>query len=1002
MLKSDALFLTTILFVLLSLFTFFHGMFLTTSPLPDISDKNPIDESTKWFEPKSKVIMLVFDGLRFDYLFEDPSIPEKQSFKQEKSHVFPEILAKSPEKVVICRAYADTPTLTVQRVPSLVTGSLPPKANTLLAFGALPLHEDSVIKQAHLAGRKPYFSGDPLWNEFFPEDLITTTETRSFDIKDERPDDESIGFLQSTIKKDDFNLVIAHLMSVDHVSHAHGLASPKMSEAIKVMDKVILDVMDLMDDETTLFVMGDHGVDFAGEHGHGSPGETNTVIIGYHKKGFQKYKQHNLSEIMKSVNETDKQVKQEDFVPTLSMLLGLPIPFSNMGSIISDMYPATSYPQSSTCPDSSFEIQMLHDNYLNALQIYKYVVKFQKEYSVYKTDQFHYVKQLLDEIQADYQNVQQNLDKCSQIHSMVVSLVKKCQNFSSEVYRITRGAGTWNDPVSLLGIFTLVLIVVCYMLLIQYVYNYGQQEEHLFANLKEFCLILKSLVPLGVLLPIFSTTAWYLGYKKGIWAFVGAFLGVIFWFIGALSIFLLKNKEYKQINSDKELDAFPSTKDRNVQVISISAYKADDSSSKKDESGIDDPEDMLATEQARSLQKHQDESPLFSHGGQIKPFLSSSSLFLFQNVKYALCLVAIFGVLLYLIHVKNFLVLNVRYARPASPFIAVLLVGYRLGTIFRGKMTPIMVLTSLICVILKFQGFTLMLTNFRVALGFLIAADWVWHEVDFIVKGMNTHKAWGYAHFASFGLVVLYNCVRSHEGFWVDIALPRTIYALVFGIIIARKAIKVEPEVFKRNVQLSIVILLFLIRIKREIIGLALFLVLVKLISQVFLKADKKNYLYPIAIAMASYVGLFTLEFTDFFIPFNFTVAFIGLSKFNIILSPLLFLISYLSTFIVGFIEMSHYHQTLDSSVGQSQSSPRKLAESENYEKDPSPLTIGHVKIMKKRDILLYVAYFNVVMISACVRLFVMRESHFNVVLEKFLLDALFYLVAIGVGYFMF
>jgi hypothetical protein len=884
-----------------------------------------------------------------------------------------------------------------------VTGSLPPKANTLLAFGALPLHEDSVIKQAHLAGRKPYFSGDPLWNEFFPDDLITTTETRSFDIKDERPDDESIGFLQSTIKTNDFNLVIAHLMSVDHVSHAHGLASPKMAEAIKVMDKVILDVMDLMDDETTLFVMGDHGVDFAGEHGHGSPGETNTVIVGYHKKGFQKYKQNNLHDIMKSVNETDKQVKQEDFVPTLSMLLGLPIPFSNMGSIISDMYPATSYPQSSACPENSFEIQMLRDNYLNVIQIFKYFGKFQNEYNVYKPDQYRYVKQLFEEIISDYQNIEQNLDKCSQMNTMAVSLVKKCQNFSSEVYRITRGAGTWNDPVSLLAIFTLVLIVVCYVLLIQYVYNYGQQEQDLFANLSEFCLNLKSLIPLGIILPIFSTTAWYLGNKKGIWAFVGAFLSMIFWFIGSLSIFLLRNKGYKQINSDKELDSSPSRKDRNVQVISLSAYKADDSSSKKDESGIDDPEDILTTEQGRSLQRHQDDVSLFNRGGnQIKPFLSSSSLFLFQNVKYALCLVAIFGVLLYLIHVKNFLVLNVRYARPASPFIAVLLIGYRIGTIFRGRMTPIMVVTSLICVVLKFQGFTLMLTDFRVALGFLIAADWIWNEVDYIVKGMNTHKAWGYAHFASFGLVVLYHSLKSYEGFWVDVALPRTIYALLFGIIVARKLIKVEPEVFKRNVQLCVVILLFLIRIKREIIGLALFLVLVKFISQVFLRADKKNYLYPIAIAMASYVGLFTLEFTDFFIPFNFSVAFIGLSKFNIILSPLLFLISYLSTFIVGFIEMSHYHQTLDSSVGQSQNSPRKLAESENYEKESSPLTIGHVTIMKKRDILLYVAYFNVVMISACVRLFVLRESHFNVVLEKFLLDALFYLVSIGVGYFMF
>jgi len=995
MLKSNVLFLTTILFVFLALFTFFHGMFLTTSPLPNVSHINPLDDSTKWFEPKSKVIMLIYDGLRFDYLFDDPTVPTKESYKFEKSHLFQELLVKSPEKVVVCRAFADTPTLTVQRVPSLSTGGLPPKANTLLAFGALPLSEDSIVKQAHLAGRKPYFTGDTLWNEFFPNDLITTTETRGFDIKDENVDDESIAFIHDTIKNKEFNLIIGHLMAVDHMSHAHGIGDERMSQAVKAMDQVIRDVIDIMDDSTTLFVMGDHGTDFHGEHGHGSPGETNTAIIGFHKKGFQKYNQ-DFSPIMRSINETKAQVRQEDFVPTVSMLLGNPIPFSNLGQIISDMYPVGSYPQLENCKDSSFEIQMLRDNYLNNLQIWKYFVENQREYNVYQPGDVKKTEKFLQEIGSDYNNIQDTLknpEKCSQVHQMVIDTIQKCQQFSAQVFKLTRNSGTWNVPVTLIGMGSLVLILVCYFIIIQYIYNYVPQEEKMFSNIQDFGLSLKNLIPLGIMLPIISTVTWYLGHKRGIYGFVGAFLGLVFWFIGSTSIFLLKKKEEKGYSPDREQAS-------NVQVISLSTAKEKSSDlSKKDDSNYDDPEEISPSGQAKK--KYQDDTPLFNGNNENTPFLPSSSFFLFQNLRYTAILVGIFVLTLYLIHVKNFLVLNVRYAKPASPFIAILLIGYRLGTIFRGKMAIIMVATAILCAAFISQGMDLMDIRLRVALGLLIAADWVWSEVHYIVKGLNTHKAWGYAHLTAFALVCLYNFVSKQEGFYVDILLPKTVYALLFGIIVMRKVIRVEPEVFKRNVQLCIVTLLFLIRLQREIIGLALFMVFLKFLTQRFERANTKNFLYPIAIAMASYVGLFTLEFTDFFIPFNFTVAFIGLSKFNMLLSPLLFLISYLSTFIFGFIQLSHYHQYIDSNAGQFK--PMRLHDSESSEDDEKPtfLPVGHAKIIKKRNIILFVIYFNIVMISASIRLFVLRESHFNVILEKYLLDMLFYLVSIGVGYFM-
>jgi len=1008
MLKSSGFFSLTIIFVLFALFTIFHGMFLTTSTLANNSDKSPLDGSPQWFQTKSKVIYLVMDGLRFDYLFKDTLIPEPELYKQERSHLFHEIFLNSPEKLIVCKAYADTPTLTVQRIPSVVTGGLPPKANIIMAFGALPIKEDSLIRQAHLAGRKPYFSGDSLWNDFFPDDLITTTETRSFDIKDDDVDVATVNFIDYITKNKDFNLVIGHMLALDHMGHYRGLGDPKLAEAIQHTDQLIKNIMDIMDENTTLMIVGDHGMDYSGEHGHGTPGETNTAIVAYHKKGFQKYNQ-DLSQVMRSINETTKLVKQEDIVPTISMLLGLPIPFSNMGQILTDAYPVGSFPLLEICPESSFEVQAVRDNYVNSLQIWNYFQENQEQSHLFKKPVYKYVQSLLKELESKYNEIQQmtkSPEKCSQIHEKAIDAILKSQFFATEVYRITRNTGSYDIPMVFLGIFALVLVTICYFLITQYIYMFGPQEQRLAFNLKNFCLSLKSLIPLAIILPIASTCAWYYGKKTGIYAFVGAYLSVIFWFIGSLSIFLLTKKD------EQEKTSSPSTANRKLQssdfqdsdnqVISIKAAKieSDDSANKKEDTSIDDPEDLPNTQNSKRASKHQDQTPLFGGENENTPFLPSSTLFIFQDVKYTLALVGIFLFSIYLIHIRNLLVLNLRYEKPASPYIALLLIGYRLGTIFRGKMIFTMLASVILCTYIHYQEIVLLQLHIMLPLGLLVGADYVYGEVYYIVKGLKTHRAWSLPYFISYAFVVIYRLNSTKETFLEEIVIPRAIWAILLGTLVLRKALKVEPEVWKRSAQLCLVIFLFLVRREREVLAFSLVLVLMKTTTRFFQKVEKRNFLFPLILAFEAYVGLFHLEFTDFNVPFNFKVAFIGLSRFSPIFSPIFFVMSYLSTIIIGLVHLSHYNQYLDSQTGRG--TQVKLTDSEEvYDEKPEFLSVGHARIMKKRNIVLFLPYFNLVMISAAIRLFVLREEHFDLVLEKFMIDALFYIFSSGVAFFM-
>jgi len=290
--------------------------------------------------------------------------------------------------------------------------------------------------------------------------------------------------------------------------------------------------------------------------------------------------------------------------------------------------------------------------------------------------------------------------------------------------------------------------------------------------------------------------------------------------------------------------------------------------------------------------------------------------------------------------------------------------------------------------------------NIMIPLGLLVAGDYVYGEVHYIVKGLNTHKAWGWAYYAAFAVVAIFNLQRSKETYLEEIVLPRIVWVILIGILIARKVIKVEPEVWKRNAQLCLVIFLFLVRREREILALSIVLTIMKATTHLFKQADKKNFLFPVVMAFEAYVGLFHLEFTDFNVPFNFSVAFIGLDRFNAVFSPLFFMMSYLSTLIVALVHVSHHNQYLDSQTGHG--SRLQLTDSENFDDEkPSYLPMSHVKIMKKRNILLYMPYFNLVMISAAIRLLVLREEHFDLVFEKTLIDGLFYMFTLVVGYFM-
>lgn len=86
-----------------------------------------------------------------------------------------------------------------------------------------------------------------------------------------------------------------------------------------------------MDDETTLIVVGDHGMTRTGDHGGDTDDEVNALLFSYSKKV-------NFHEDYEG-DDSSYQMKQIDLVPTLAIILGVPIPFSNLGKINYNLLP---------------------------------------------------------------------------------------------------------------------------------------------------------------------------------------------------------------------------------------------------------------------------------------------------------------------------------------------------------------------------------------------------------------------------------------------------------------------------------------------------------------------------------------------------------------------------------------------------------------------------------------------------------------------------------------
>lgn len=298
------------------------------------------------WHPKSfeRAVIIIIDALRYDFTIPTEAAPADRptGFYLDNLPLLYNTARDHPENAFLLPFIADPPTTTLQRLKGLTTGTLPVFIDAGSNFAGTAIEEDNLVSQLRDAGKTIVHLGDDTWHSLFPGyfDPNQTHAYDSFNVWDLHTLDNGVIehimplLRQSTTKS--WDVIFGHFLGVDHAGHRYGPDHQAMADKIAQMNSVLGDMMQYIDDDTLLVVMGDHGMDTKGDHGGESDEEVEAALWMYSKK--PRFGRLEAAQRLPPSTAKERPVGQIDLVSTLSLLLGLPVPFNNLGTPISEAF----------------------------------------------------------------------------------------------------------------------------------------------------------------------------------------------------------------------------------------------------------------------------------------------------------------------------------------------------------------------------------------------------------------------------------------------------------------------------------------------------------------------------------------------------------------------------------------------------------------------------------------------------------------------------------------
>ena len=318
----------------------------TKSECGILPDGSPCNTENGCWHPKSfdRAVIVVIDALRYDFTIPTEAAPADRApgFYLDNLPLLYNTARDHPENAFLLPFIADPPTTTLQRLKGLTTGTLPVFIDAGSNFAGTAIEEDNLVSQLKDAGKTIVHIGDDTWHSLFPGyfDPNQTHAYDSFNVWDLHTVDNGViehitPLLNQGFQKT-WDVIFAHFLGVDHAGHRYGPDHSAMAEKIRQMNQVLEEIVSSIDDDTLLAVMGDHGMDTKGDHGGESDEEVEAALWMYSKK--PRFGRVDPLSALPPATAKERPVGQIDLVSTLSLLLGLPVPYNNLGTPIPEAF----------------------------------------------------------------------------------------------------------------------------------------------------------------------------------------------------------------------------------------------------------------------------------------------------------------------------------------------------------------------------------------------------------------------------------------------------------------------------------------------------------------------------------------------------------------------------------------------------------------------------------------------------------------------------------------
>ncbi|KAL8651885.1 MAG: hypothetical protein Q9226_004510, partial [Calogaya cf. arnoldii] len=211
--SSHPLFFTSSL-ILISLIVFALGFFPYKAFLPGHASFTVDEASLAQQAPFDKIIFMVVDALRSDFVFSHRS---GFRFTQQSGSAIP------------YTAHAGAPTITMPRIKAITTGSTPSFLDVILNFAdgdksSSLESQDTWLGQlmSKRDGRLVLY-GDNTWLKLFPSTFARADGTSSFFVSDFTEVDLNVTRnVPAALDQNDWTGMILHYLGLDHIGHKSG------------------------------------------------------------------------------------------------------------------------------------------------------------------------------------------------------------------------------------------------------------------------------------------------------------------------------------------------------------------------------------------------------------------------------------------------------------------------------------------------------------------------------------------------------------------------------------------------------------------------------------------------------------------------------------------------------------------------------------------------------------------------------------------------------------